>query len=83
MRWGYELELVRKLFAEASPKALVPVWTATIITYLHERRLVLPSHGRAVNYWGLRLDQAILYLTQATNALIARHVPGRPSQTML
>lgn len=43
--------------------------------------LFLTYDERAVNYWGPRIDHSILFLTQATNAPIARRVPYRPPLT--
>lgn len=59
----------------------MPVRRSEIINYLPERRLVLPSNESTVHYWGLHIYQAILNLTQAANAPIARRVEDLPSIT--
>lgn len=43
--------------------------------------LVLSSDERAVNYWGTRVDQDILYLNKSGNAPIALRVRDLPPLT--
>lgn len=50
VRWEYALALVRTLFDEVSQNVRVTVWPTAIITYRQERRRVITSDERAVNF---------------------------------